>query len=183
MLQCTTKGLSDSWEGQNISRLERCLSLHLEVIFHPVHRHIWAAFCSYLNQRCFISEHMPKADFVQLSARTSWCRDKWTNTLLCKSRHCWCYWRKHLPDINQDFRKQNTFPRHHTYIPVFTCCFSSTSSFLLQIPASKRNGFLVTPLPSVSLFPGAAGCLLPPAVQCEGRHWAAEVSSEHICLR
>lgn len=109
MLQCTTKGLSDSWEGQNISRLERCLSLHLEVIFHPVHRHIWAAFCSYLNQRCFISEHMPKADFVQLSARTSWCRDKWTNTLLCKSRHCWCYWRKHLPDINQDFRKQAAF--------------------------------------------------------------------------
>lgn len=27
---------------------------------------------------------MPKAEFVQSSARTSWCKDNWTNTLLCK---------------------------------------------------------------------------------------------------
>jgi len=63
MLQHTTKGLNASWEGQNSWRLEECLILHLEVIFHPAHRNIWAAFCSYLNKSCFMTEHMPKAEF------------------------------------------------------------------------------------------------------------------------
>lgn len=86
MFYCTTKGLNDSREGQNSSRLKGCLSLHLEVIFHPAYRHIWATFCSPLNKRCFMIYHKAHAK-SSLSSRLHVPADaKTTGQTLCYVR-------------------------------------------------------------------------------------------------